>query len=227
MTSQVSVDSQRMSLESQLRDKVRELNEYQAKYDAHSAEMKARYSSRHLLGHSSSAPASVSQFPCTAQSIVWCCIREVLNGQKNILTDSRFLHILMFLFEVAFYFASLRSASVASSSRRTCLICRTDVVVQHWLFSWEYYFRLFWFAPLNSSLANLRLLCVCCAQLDLNAKEFEVSQLKASHETETSKLSTRYPPPVPHCTRTPVALHRFNRTTLTFVQTAPRAHVHF
>ena len=46
MTSQVSVDSQRMSLESQLRDKVRELNEYQAKYDAHSAEMKARYSSR-------------------------------------------------------------------------------------------------------------------------------------------------------------------------------------
>ena len=39
---QVSMDSQRVTFESQLRDKVRELNEYQAKFDAHSAEMKAR-----------------------------------------------------------------------------------------------------------------------------------------------------------------------------------------
>ena len=43
---QVSIDSQRVTFESQLRDKVRELNDVQAKFDAHSAEMRARYQQR-------------------------------------------------------------------------------------------------------------------------------------------------------------------------------------
>ena len=79
MTWQVSVDSQRMTFESQLRDKVRELNEYQAKYDAHSAEMKARYNhnnnnNNNLLRHSLHAPASVSLFKCT----VFCRVFQIL-----------------------------------------------------------------------------------------------------------------------------------------------------
>ena len=56
---QVSIDSQRVTFESQLRDKVRELNDVQAKFDAHSAEMRARYQPPALLVTSpSTAPTS-------------------------------------------------------------------------------------------------------------------------------------------------------------------------